>query len=128
MARVLFWARRVFSVLLRQQIFGFRPLTSGLQSGKALVGFGIVADEEVGRQMFANMTKLKFGEIQQLQLFPLERAEDIPDIIVVEDEVGKLMWIVLSFLHATGGERVRSSTAVLQATCVDSTSPVWKSS
>lgn len=31
------------------------------------------------------------------------------------------MWISLAYLHATGGERVQSSTAVLQATCVDST-------
>jgi uncharacterized protein (DUF169 family) len=39
----------------------------------------------------------------------------------VEDEVEKLMWIVLSYMHAKGGERAQSSTAVLQATCVDST-------
>lgn len=128
--QALMKARRGKSVVLDKEgiscpaaaaAFGFRPLTSGLQSGKGLVGFGIVADEEVGRKMFANMPKLKFGEIQRLKLFPLERAQDIPDIVVVEDEVEKLMWIVLSFLHATGGERVGSSTAVLQATCVDST-------
>jgi len=100
--------------------FGFRPLTPALESGKGLVGFGIVSDEVVGRQMFANMPKLKAGEIQRLHLFPLDKAEHVPDIVVVEDEVEKLMWIVLSFLHAQGGERVRSSTAVLQATCVDS--------
>jgi uncharacterized protein (DUF169 family) len=100
--------------------FGFRPLPPALESGKGLVGFGIVSDEAVGRRMFANMPKLKAGEIQRLHLFPLDKAEHVPDIVVVEDEVEKLMWIVLSFLHAKGGERVRSSTAVLQATCVDS--------
>ena len=31
------------------------------------------------------------------------------------------MWINLAYLHATGGERVQGSTAILQATCVDST-------
>jgi uncharacterized protein (DUF169 family) len=101
--------------------FGFRPLPAALESGKGLVGFGIVSDEAVGRRMFANMPKLKAGEIQRLHLFPLGKAEHVPDIVVVEDEVEKLMWIVLSFLHAQGGARVRSSTAVLQATCVDST-------
>ncbi len=51
-------------------------------------------------------------------LFP-RRAETVPDIVVVEDEVEALMWIALAYLHATGGERVQGSTAVLQATCVD---------
>jgi len=45
----------------------------------------------------------------------------LPDLVVVEDEVEKLMWLILSYMHAQGGERVHSSTAVLQATCVDST-------
>jgi uncharacterized protein (DUF169 family) len=29
------------------------------------------------------------------------------------------MWINLAYLHAMGGRRIQSSTAVLQATCVD---------
>ena len=101
--------------------FGFRPLPVGLQSGKGLVGFGIVSDEEVGKRMFENMPKLPSEKIQTLYLFPLDQAKHVPDIVVVEDEVEKLMWIVLSSLHATGGKRVSSNTAVLQATCVDST-------
>jgi uncharacterized protein (DUF169 family) len=101
--------------------FGFRPLPEGLQSGKGLVGFGIVSDPEVGRWMFQGMRRLGPDLISALHLFPLHSAEAIPDIVVVEDEVERLMWITLSYLHATGGERVQSSTAVLQATCVDST-------
>lgn len=31
------------------------------------------------------------------------------------------MWISLAYLNMTGGERVQSSTAVLQVACVDST-------
>jgi uncharacterized protein (DUF169 family) len=31
------------------------------------------------------------------------------------------MWINLSYLHTQKGKRVQSSTAILQATCVDST-------
>jgi uncharacterized protein (DUF169 family) len=101
--------------------FGFRPLTPALRSGKGLVGFGIVSDEEVGRRMFARMPSFKPGEIKFLHLYPLVKARYIPDIVVVEDEVERLMWIILSYLHATGGERVPSHTAVLQAACVDST-------
>lgn len=101
--------------------YGFRTLPQGLQSGQGLVGFGIVSDSEVGRQMFAGMPRLDPGRIAAIHLFPLEKAQFAPDLVVVEDEVEKLMWIVLSYLHAKGGQRVPSSTAVLQATCVDST-------
>jgi uncharacterized protein (DUF169 family) len=101
--------------------FGFRPLPEGLQSGKGLVGFGIVLDEMVGRRMFEVMPHLEPGSIQALHLFPLDQAEHSPDVIVMEDEVEKLMWISLAYLNVRGGERVTSSTAVLQATCVDAT-------
>jgi uncharacterized protein (DUF169 family) len=71
--------------------------------------------------MFIDMPRLDPDKITLLHLFPLDKAEYVPDLVVVEDEVEKLMWIILSYLHAKGGERVQSSTAVLQATCVDST-------
>ena len=128
--QALMRARRGESVLLNGEgiacpaaaaAFGFRPLPGGLQTGKGLVAFGIVADEAVGRRMFEAMPRLEPGQIQGLHLFPLDRAEHVPDVVVVEDEVEKLMWIVLAYLHSTGGERVQTSTAVLQATCVDST-------
>lgn len=101
--------------------FGFRPLPDGLRSGKGLVGFGIVADMSVGARMFAGMPRLEEGRLQGLHCFPLDRAQDPPDIVVVEDTVEKLMWLLLASLHASGGERVQSSTAVLQAICVDAT-------
>lgn len=101
--------------------FGFRQLPDGLKSGQGLVGFGIVSDPEVGRKMFETMPGLPQGRLTHLELFPLEKAERIPDIIVIEDEVEKLMWINLAYLNATGGERITGSTAILQATCVDST-------
>lgn len=101
--------------------FGFRPLPEGLRSGKGLVGFGIVAEEAVGRRMFEAMPTLQPGSVKLLHLFPLRQATYTPNVIVVEDEVEKLMWINLAYLNATGGERVQSSTAILQATCVDST-------
>ncbi len=101
--------------------FGFRPLPEPLRSGKGLMGFGITAEEAVGKTMFERMPVLEPGQVVQLDVFPLDRAEEVPDLVVVEDEAEKLMWIVLSYMHATGGERVAGSTAVLQATCVDST-------
>ncbi len=101
--------------------FGFKHLPEGLQSGKGLVGFGIVRDPAVGKAMFENMPHLDTGAITGLHLFPLEEASHIPDVVVVEDEVERLMWIALASLHVHGGERVTASTAILQATCVDST-------
>lgn len=101
--------------------FGFRPLPEPLRTGKGLVGFGIVSEEKVAEEMFEKMPHQEMGAIEQIHLFPLEKAEQLPDLVVIEDEVEKLMWIILSYMHVQGGERVQSNTAVLQATCVDST-------
>jgi uncharacterized protein (DUF169 family) len=101
--------------------FGIRPLPEGLRSGKGLVGFGIVADPAVGASMFAGMRRLEPDSIQALELSPLGRATSVPDVVVVEDRVERLMWLALAELHVRGGERVASGTAVLQATCVDAT-------
>jgi uncharacterized protein (DUF169 family) len=102
-------------------VFGFRPLPAQLASGKGLVGFGIVADPAVGRRIFEAMPKLEPGRVAILHLFPLDGAAHVPDIVILEDEIEKLMWVVLANLHATGGERVHGATAVLQAVCADST-------
>jgi len=101
--------------------FGFRPLPKELQSGRGLVGFGIVKDAAVGQKMFERMPHLEPGWLRQLHLYPLDQAEYEPDLVVVEDEVEKLMWIGLAYLNVTGGERIEASTAILQAACVDST-------
>ena len=101
--------------------FGFRPLPEKLASGEGLVTFGIVGDPSVGRTMFERMPAIETGMVKILEFFPLERAERVPDVVVVEDEVERLMWIALAGLNAEGGKRVESSTAILQATCVDST-------
>lgn len=101
--------------------FGFRPLPPGLQSGRGLVGFGIVDDEAVGRRMFEGMSRLKPDSVKALHIFPLDKADYSPEVVVVEDKVEKLMWLALAYLRSMGGERIKSSTAVLQATCVDCT-------
>ncbi|MDZ7778026.1 MAG: DUF169 domain-containing protein [Bacteroidales bacterium] len=71
--------------------------------------------------MFEGMTTLEQGKLQALYLFPLEKASTEPDIVVVEDQTEKLMWIALANLNVKGGQRIESSTAILQATCVDAT-------
>ncbi len=101
--------------------FGFKPLPEALKNGKGLVGFGITKEESTGVAMFKSMTTLKPGELKKLYLFPLETAVIEPDIVVIEDDVEKLMWISLAYLNVKGGQRVESSTAVLQAICVDAT-------
>ncbi|MGB7546044.1 MAG: DUF169 domain-containing protein, partial [Methanothrix sp.] len=77
--------------------FGFRPLPESLRTGKGLVGFGIVSEEKVAEEMFEKMPHLEMESIQQIHLFPLEKAEQLPDLVVVEDEVEKLMWIILAY-------------------------------
>ena len=101
--------------------FGFRPLPENLQNGKGLVGFGIVQKQATGQQMFAEMAYLPPGAITALHIYPLDQSNEEPDVVVIEDEAEKLMWISLAYLNITGGQRVQSSTAVLQATCVDAT-------
>ncbi len=101
--------------------FGFKPLPNGLRTGKGLAGFGIVNKEAIGRAMFEGMTTIPQGKLKALYLFPLETATTEPDIVVVEDETEKLMWIALAYLNIKGGHRVDSNTAILQAACVDAT-------
>ena len=101
--------------------FGFKPLPDGLKNGKGLIGFGITKEENTGIEMFKGMTVLEPEKLKSLYLFPLESAIIKPDIVVVEDHVEKLMWIALAYLNVKGGRRVESSTAILQATCVDAT-------
>jgi uncharacterized protein (DUF169 family) len=49
----------------------------------------------------------------------MDRIE--PDVVVAEDQPEKLMWFGLANLNSKGGKRVQSSTAILQAACVDAT-------
>lgn len=60
-------------------------------------------------------------KIKCIYLYPPNDAPIVPDIIIVEDDPEKPMWIAPSYLHTTDGKRIESTTAILQATCVDST-------
>jgi len=101
--------------------FGFRALPEGLASGKGLVAYGIVHEEETGRTMFEHMARLPPGETTCIALMPLGRANRVPDVVVVEGPPEQLMWLLLADLNRAGGARRLADTAVLQATCVDST-------
>jgi uncharacterized protein (DUF169 family) len=101
--------------------FGFKQLPDGLKDGKGLTGFGITKYENVGKQMFNDMESIQPEMVNLLYLFPLATAIIEPDVVVIEDEVEKLMWVALAYLNVKGGQRVESSTAVLQAVCVDAT-------
>lgn len=101
--------------------FGFKLLPEGLKSGKGRMGFGITKEEVTGKTMFEGMTTLPQGKLKAMYLFPLELSEIEPDVVIAEDETEKLMWIALAQLNAQVGMRVTSSTAILQATCVDAT-------
>lgn len=83
--------------------FEFMPLTESLKSEKGLVGFGIISDPEIGKRMFEGMTRLDEDKINDIHIYPLENAPEIQDIIIVEDDQEKLMWIALAYLHATSG-------------------------
>ena len=121
-------ARRGVHVLLDKEniscpaaaaAFGFKSLPDNLKNGKGLVGFGITKEENTGMEMFKGMPAFQPDELESLYLFPSETANIEPDVVVIEEQVEKLMWIALAYLNAKGGRRIESSTAILQATCVD---------
>jgi len=83
--------------------FGFKPLPDSLKNGKGLISFGITKHEDVGIEMFKGMDSLNPGELNSLYLFPLETAVIEPDIVVIEDLVERLMWVVLAYVNVKGG-------------------------
>ncbi len=102
-------------------VLGFTELPKKLKEGRGLVGFGIVDKPETGAKMFQGMKRLKKGFCNAIYLYPLDKVDVEPDVVIVEDLPERLMWIALAYLNLLGGERIQSSTAVLQAVCVDST-------
>jgi uncharacterized protein (DUF169 family) len=117
----LFLDKESLSCPAASAAFGFRPLPAGYRTGKALVGLGVVSDEAIGKAMMGEMPRLNKNQISLLHLYPLSKSQCVPDIVIVEDEVEKLMWISLSYINAKAVSRIIGSTAALQATCVDST-------
>ena len=105
---------------------GFKPLPKNLQDGSMLQGYGIFRDAESAMNVMNQMPRLEQGEYVAVAAKPLSTWEETPDVVVIEDEVEKLMWIALAYLNEEGG-RLDFSTSILQAMCVDSTVLPFKS-
>ncbi len=99
--------------------FGFKSLPQGLQTGKSLQGFGIVQQADTGKRMFEGMKRLEQGTLQALYLFPLEEAAIASQYRHYRRRDRKID-VDRSGQAEPAGRRT-STTAVLQATCVDAT-------
>jgi uncharacterized protein (DUF169 family) len=98
---------------------GLKPLPKQLQDGTMLCGYGIFKTKDAAMRVMETMPRLEAGQYAAVEVEPLEECEEIPDVVVLEDEVEKLMWIALAYLNEEGG-RLDFSTSILQAACVDS--------
>lgn len=100
--------------------FGFSSLHPKLASGAAHHNVGTFGTQAAAHKMMSDMPRLDLGEYRFLMISPLGTCEFEPDVVLVEAEPEKLMWLVLAAIYTTG-ERLQFSTSVVQATCVDST-------
>lgn len=98
--------------------FGLKPLTNQLSNGIALQGYGIFKETEAGQKVMKTMPRLEQKSISSVLVMPLKDYKESPDIVIVEDEVEKLMWLALAYLNEDGG-RLEFSSSILQAVCVD---------
>ena len=97
---------------------GFKPLPPKLEGGDMLKSLGIFADPLLGARTIRAMPRMEMGLYQGVAAGPLGEVNFVPDVVIIEDEVEKLMWIALAWLNGKGG-RLEFSTAILQAICVD---------
>jgi len=98
---------------------GLKPLPAQLRDGTMLCGYGIFKNKDAAVRVMETMPRLKAGQYQAVEIKPLQDCEETPDVVVLEDEVEKLMWVALAYLNEAGG-RLDFSTSILQAACVDS--------
>jgi uncharacterized protein (DUF169 family) len=99
---------------------GLLPLPEKISSGEMLKALGLFDAKEAAAVTMAQMPKLEQGKIKAIAAAPLEDAKFSPDIVVIEDEPEKIMWINLASIHKNGG-RLSFNSAVFQACCVDVT-------
>lgn len=98
---------------------GLKFLPKQLQDGTMLCGYGIFKTKDVAIRVMEMMPRLQAGQYAAVEVKSLEECEEIPHVVVLEDEVEKLMWVALAYLNEGGG-RLGFSTSILQAACVDS--------
>ncbi len=100
--------------------FGLKPLPEMLQNGQMLLNMGLFDNLEAGKKAMEGMTRLEQGKYHAVLLSPLSSIEIDPDVVVIESKPEHLMWTALAYISKTG-ERLAFSSAIFQATCVDST-------
>jgi len=98
---------------------GFKQLPDKLKDGSMLQGYGIFRKKESAMKVMEDMPRFEQGKYKAVLAKPLAKWEESPDVVIIEDEVEKLMWIALAYLNDEGG-RLNFSTSILQAMCVDS--------
>ena len=64
-----------------------------------LQGYGIFRDKEAAVKVMNDMPRLEQGRFEAIAAQPLKDWDEDPDVIVIEDEVEKLMWIALAYLN-----------------------------
>ncbi|MCS7102419.1 MAG: DUF169 domain-containing protein [Candidatus Korarchaeum sp.] len=107
-------------------VFGFSPLSEAFSSGEQPVKVGVAKERETASRMYQEVVSFAPGEIKQIYLFPLEEAPLQPDVVVIEDEAEKIMWLLLAYVNVMKGERVEFNTQVMRATCLDCTAIPYK--
>jgi uncharacterized protein (DUF169 family) len=100
--------------------FGLKPLAEKLETGEMMFGMGLFGSPEAAAKTTGLMPRLERGKYSAVLVAPLEKFDTMPDVIVIEAEPEKLMWVGLADIFETGG-RHSLETGVFQATCVDVT-------
>jgi uncharacterized protein (DUF169 family) len=98
--------------------FGLKRLPEKLKSGEMMFGMGLFNNPEAAAQTVSLMPRLDQGRFSGVLIGPLDKFDTLPDVVVIEAEPEKLMWVALADISETGG-RHSIETGVFQATCVD---------
>lgn len=98
---------------------GVGPFPEGLAAGKGPVGLGISVGAAVGAAMFPAVARVEPGRVGALHPSCLDASTREPELVIVENEVEKLLSIGLAHLHVTAGRHPIDSTAIPPAICVD---------
>ncbi len=116
--RRIFITRENISCPAAAAALGLRLLPKNLQDGSMLCGYGIFKDNSSAIRVMENMPRLEANKFRAFEFKPLAAFSETPDIVTVEDDVEKLMWLALAYLN-DGGGRLDFSTSILQAVCAD---------
>lgn len=100
--------------------FGLLPLAEKIEKGTMLKALGLFDSEDAAAELMSKMPRLPLGVYKAVSAAPLSEASFTPDVVVLEEEPDKIMWISLASLHEKGG-RLSFGTGVFQACCVDAT-------